>query len=106
MNDAWQMPRETVTRREPLEEFIERVEVYEKYISGDALSDVETQVEEVTKEKETNKIYVVESGDVLSVIAMDHDTTVANIMALNGFDNAEVRFIRDRRSSLQCRNRI
>ena len=72
-------------------EFIERVEVYEKYISGDALSDVETQVEEVTKEKETNKIYVVESGDVLSVIAMDHDTTVANIMALNGFDNAEVR---------------
>ena len=70
-------------------EFIERVEVYEKYISGDALSDVETQVEEVTKEKETNKIYVVESGDVLSVIAMDHDTTVANIMALNGFDNAE-----------------
>ena len=39
----------------------------------------------------TNKIYVVESGDVLSVIAMDHDTTVANIMALNGFDNAEVR---------------
>ena len=70
-------------------EFIERVEVYEKYISGDALSDVETQVEEVTKEKETNKIYVVESGDVLSVIAMDHDTTVANIMALNGFYNAE-----------------
>lgn len=52
---------------------------------------METQVEEVTKEKETNKIYVVESGDVLSVIAMDHDTTVANIMALNGFDNAEVR---------------
>ena len=72
-------------------EFIENVEVYEKYISEDALSDVETQVEEVTKEKETNKIYVVESGDVLSVIAMDHDTTVANIMALNGFDNAEVR---------------
>ena len=72
-------------------EFIETVEVYEKYISEDALSDVETQVEEVTKEKETNKIYVVESGDVLSVIAMDHDTTVANIMALNGFDNADVR---------------
>ena len=42
-----------------------RVEVYEKYISGDALSDVETQVEEVTKEKETNKIYVVESGCLL-----------------------------------------
>ena len=70
-------------------EFIERVEVYEKYISGDALSDVEKQVEEVTKEKETNKIYVVESGDCLSVIALDHDTKVADIMALNGLENAD-----------------
>ena len=70
-------------------DFIEDVEVYEKYVSRDELSDVATEVEEVTKEKETNKIYVVESGDVLSVIAMDHDTTVANIVALNGFSSAE-----------------
>lgn len=72
-------------------EFIESVEVYEKYVLPDALSDVQTEVQEVTKEKETNKIYVVESGDVLSVIAMDHDTTVANIVALNGFESAETR---------------
>lgn len=70
-------------------DFIEDVEVYEKYVSKDELSDVASEVEEVTKEKETNKIYVVESGDVLSVIAMDHDTTVANIVALNGFSSAE-----------------
>ena len=69
-------------------EFIERVEVYEKYISGDALSDVETQVEEVTKEKETNKIYEVQAGDCLSTIAEDNHTTVAQIMALNGFADA------------------
>ena len=72
-------------------EFIERVEVYEKYVTKEELSDVEAEVEEVTKEKETNKIYVVQSGDVLSVIAMDHDTTVANIVALNGFDSADAR---------------
>lgn len=71
--------------------FVEKVEVYEKYVSQDELSDIPDEVEEVTKDKETNKIYVVQSGDVLSVIAMDHDTTVANIVALNGFDNAEAR---------------
>lgn len=72
-------------------EFIEKVEVYEKYVTKEELSDVDVEVEEVTKEKETNKIYVVQSGDVLSVIAMDHDTTVANIVALNGFDSADAR---------------
>lgn len=72
-------------------DFIEDVEIYEKYVPADEISSVAAEVEEVTKEKETNKIYVVESGDVLSVIAMDHDTTVANIVALNGFDSAEAR---------------
>ncbi len=71
--------------------FLENVEVYENYVSAEELCDVDGQVEEVTKEKETNKIYVVENGDVLSVIAMNHDTTVANILTLNGFDSADVR---------------
>ena len=70
-------------------EFIERVEVYEKYISGDALSDVEKQVEEVTKEKETNKIYEIQPGDCLSVIAQEHDTSVAAIIALNGLSGED-----------------
>lgn len=68
--------------------FVEKVEVYENYVGGGEISDVNEQVIEVTKEKESNKIYVVESGDCLSVIAMDHDTTVSSIMSLNGLENA------------------
>lgn len=71
-------------------EFVETVEIYENYVTADELSDVQTEVEEVTKEKETNKIYVVESGDCLSIIAMEHETTVKDIMALNNFDNENV----------------
>lgn len=68
--------------------FVEKVEVYENYVDDGEISDVEEQVIEVTKEKESNKIYVVEGGDCLSVIAMDHDTTVSSIMSLNGLENA------------------
>ncbi len=75
-------------------EFVERVEVYENYVGPDEIADIEEQVAEVTKEKESNKIYVVESGDCLSVIAMDHDTTVSSIMALNGMEDADA-IIRD-----------
>lgn len=75
-------------------EFVERVEIYENYVKPEEIANVEEQVAEVTKEKESNKIYVVESGDCLSVIAMDHDTTVASIMALNGMTDAEA-IIRD-----------
>ena len=75
-------------------EFVERVEVYENYVSPDEIADIDEQVTEVTKEKESNKIYVVESGDCLSVIAMDHDTTVSSIMSLNGMSDADA-IIRD-----------
>lgn len=75
-------------------EFVEHVEVYENYVDADQISDIDEQVTEVTKEKESNKIYVVESGDCLSVIAMDHDTTVSSIVALNGLESADV-MIRD-----------
>lgn len=75
-------------------EFVEKVEVYENFVDVEDISDIEEQVIEVTKEKESNKIYVVQSGDCLSVIAMDHDTTVASIVALNGFSSAN-QMIRD-----------
>ena len=75
-------------------EFVERVNVFENYVNADQIADVDEQVAEVTKEKESNKIYVVESGDCLSVIAMDHDTTVSSIVALNGLDSADA-MIRD-----------
>ena len=51
-------------------EFVEKVEVYENFIKPEELSDMEAAVVEVTKQKESNKIYVVQSGDCLSVIAM------------------------------------
>lgn len=69
-------------------EFVEKVEIYENFVDTDEISDIAEQVIEVTKEKESNKIYVVQGGDCLSVIAMDHDTTVASIVALNGFSSA------------------
>jgi murein DD-endopeptidase MepM/ murein hydrolase activator NlpD len=75
-------------------EFMENVEVYENYVEASQMSDIASEVIEVTKEKESNKIYVVQSGDCLSVIAMDHDTTVSSIMALNGMSNADA-IIRD-----------
>jgi murein DD-endopeptidase MepM/ murein hydrolase activator NlpD len=70
-------------------EFVETVEVYENYVEESQLSDIDSEIIEVTKEKESNKIYEVQSGDCLSVIAMDHDTTVSSIMALNGMSSAD-----------------
>lgn len=69
--------------------FVENIEVYENYVQSDAFTTADDAAAEVTKEKESNKIYVVESGDCLSVIALDHDTKVADIMALNGLENAD-----------------
>lgn len=75
-------------------EFVEQVEIYENYVSADDIDRIDEEVVEVTKEKESNKIYVVESGDCLSVIALDNNTTVASIMALNGMESADA-IIRD-----------
>jgi len=66
-------------------DFIESIDIYESFVPEDTLADVAEELVEVTKEKETNKIYVVQSGDSLSLIAYENDTTVASIMALNGF---------------------
>ena len=66
-------------------EFIESVAIYESFATEEELDNVEEELIEVTKEKETNKIYVVQSGDSLSLIAYENDTTIASIMALNGF---------------------
>ena len=70
-------------------EFVECVEIYENYVAEDELTNIGEAVTEVTKEKESNKIYVVESGDCLSVIAMDNNTSVSSIVALNGLSNAD-----------------
>ena len=44
----------------------------------------------VTKDKEKNKIYEVQTGDSLSVIAENYNTTVDNLVAINeGLDSAD-----------------
>lgn len=42
--------------------FVENIEVYENYVQPDAFTTADDAAVEVTKEKESNKIYVVESG--------------------------------------------
>ena len=85
----WEQEEETYRSGVLDMDFVELVEVYESYVDASEISDIDEQVIEVTKEKESNKIYEVESGDCLSVIAMDHDTTVASIVALNGMSSAD-----------------
>lgn len=70
--------------------FIEQIAIYEDYAAPEEMDNVAAEISEVTKEKETNKIYVVKSGDCLSLIAYEMNTTVASIVALNGFKDANV----------------
>lgn len=82
-------PYESVWRSGILDiQYIDQITIYEDFVSESELSDVALAVSEVTKEKEKNKIYVVKSGDSLSQIAYEHDTTVASIVQLNGLKNA------------------
>lgn len=73
-------------------DFADNVYGYENLADSEELADPVRQTEEVTKEKETNTIYVVEAGDCLSVIAEKFDTTVESIVGLNelGSDEATV----------------
>ena len=70
-------------------EFAQDVEVFTNLVAADTLTDIDAAVEEVTKEKETNKIYEIQPGDCLSVIAQEHDTSVAAIIALNGLSGED-----------------
>lgn len=93
MNDALAHaianPYESVWRSGILDiQYIDPITIYEDFVSEDELADVAAEVSEVTKEKETNKIYVVKSGDSLSKIAYEYETTVDSIVKLNGLKNA------------------
>ena len=68
--------------------FAETVTVHTDYVNQAELTTPAAAAEAVTKEEETNKIYEVQAGDCLSTIAEDNHTTVAQIMALNGFADA------------------
>ncbi len=63
--------------------FGDTVEVVESYMPKSHLSGLETAIEEVTKDQETNKIYEVVTGDTLGEIAEEHNMTIEDVVAMN-----------------------
>ena len=64
-------------------DFADKVEIVESYLPSEELTDLSTAIDEVTKDKETNQIYEVKSGDTLSSIALEYNLTVADLIAMN-----------------------
>lgn len=64
-------------------EFKEDVEVLTTYVSKDQITSIDSAVEDITKEKEENVLYEVVSGDCISLIANNHDMTVAEFLSIN-----------------------
>lgn len=71
-------------------DFADTVEVVESYVKDDEITSLSDAIDLVTKDKEKNKIYEVKSGDSLSMIAENYNTTVDNLVAINeGLDSAD-----------------
>ena len=64
-------------------EFGEKIEVSECYVPVYDITDLVIAIEQVTKDKETNVIYEVKSGDTLSKIAIQNNMTVEQLVAIN-----------------------
>lgn len=64
-------------------EFGEKIEVSECYVPVYDLTELVVAIEQVTKDKETNVIYEVKSGDTLSKIASENNMTVDELVAIN-----------------------
>ncbi len=64
-------------------DFKDKVEIVESYLPSEELTELSTAIDEVTKDKETNQIYEVKSGDTLSLIASKYDLTVADLINMN-----------------------
>ena len=64
-------------------DFADRIEVVEAYLPESEITDLETAINEVTKDKETPQIYEVKSGDTLSVIAESYGLALGDLIAMN-----------------------
>ena len=72
----------------------DRIEIVESYLPQKELTSLKDAISEVTKDKETNKIYEVKAGDTLSVIAQKYGLTVAKLVSMNPTLENENSFIR------------
>ena len=64
-------------------DFNENVEVVKTYVDKDEISTLDEAIAEVTKEKETSKIYVVESGDTIGLVAQKNGLSVDELLEMN-----------------------
>ncbi len=64
-------------------DFGENVEVVQAYVDSSQVSTLQEAIDLVTKDQEKSKIYEVEAGDSLSLIAQKNETTVDQIVAMN-----------------------
>ena len=64
-------------------DFGEKIEISECYVPVYDITDLVVAIEQVTKDKETNVIYEVKSGDTLSKIASQNNMTVEQLVAIN-----------------------
>lgn len=64
-------------------EFDNNVEIVEAYLPSEQITDINTAIEDVTKDKEAKTIYEVVSGDTLSGIAGKTGISVDDLIALN-----------------------
>lgn len=63
--------------------FSEEIEVVEAYLARSQMTPLELAVDELTMEQEQQQIYVVQSGDTLSEIAITVDIPMDQIVAMN-----------------------
>lgn len=85
--DTVQQPEDTGAGPEPDGivdiSFAEDIQVLETYVEPSEISDLQSAIDEVTKDKEENQTYVVSEGDCLSSIAENHHLYMAEILGMN-----------------------
>ena len=64
-------------------DFADKVEIVESYLPDSEITDLSTAIDDVTKDKETNQIYDVQSGDTLGSIALKFNLTVDDLVNMN-----------------------
>ncbi|MBQ7616085.1 MAG: M23 family metallopeptidase [Butyrivibrio sp.] len=64
-------------------DFADKVEIVESYLPDSEITPLSEAIDDVTKDKETNQIYEVQSGDTLGSIALRYNLTVDDLVAMN-----------------------